>query len=131
MVMPVPSTIDTMIVRLATTNAVGGSCSPRPDNRRLEALREGHAEQDAAERGDEPDDRRLHHHGGHHLSPAGSERAEQRQLAAAWLTTMLNVLKMMNAPTNSATNEDQEERAKEAEALARPDPAARRRPRRR
>ena len=104
MVMPVPSTIDTMIVRLATTSAVGGSCRPRPDSSASRPFARAMPSRTPPSEAMSPtiaDSTITEVITCRRRAPSARNSASSR---LRWLTTMLNVLKMMNAPTNSATN---------------------------
>ena len=103
-VIPVPRISDTMIVRGAMTRAVGGSFNPSAPIRAFSPIASSIPSRMPpidATRPTTTDSRRTDDITCRRVAPRARNRASSR---LRWVTTMLNVLKMMNAPTNSATN---------------------------
>ena len=103
-VMIVPSRTETMTVRGSSTSAVGGSCSPSELRNAFSTSARSMPSPTPTIEAMSPttnDSMRTDRSTWRRLAPSARNSASSRLRCD---TTMLNVLKMMNAPTNRATN---------------------------
>ncbi len=82
-VTPTPTSSATSTVLVSNTSGPVGRSTPNPRSSASRPVRGEHAEPDAEERGDEPDDRRLAEHGQEHLASARTHHPQQRELLGA------------------------------------------------
>jgi hypothetical protein len=116
-VMMMPTANAAITVRSSITGLADGSPAPNAPNSACSPIATPTPGTEADGRRDPADHHGLQQHRPGHLPLGGAERPHQGELLVRWATRIENVLKMMNAPTNSATaGEHQQERVEEAES---------------